>query len=162
MALKPDRRHVDSTIDYFMNEVASKGGCVVVSTAGSGIAMDQAEQLVTYAANPSGVTPVGILMCDMVNYDLTRQIIDRHKREVQLGGKVEILTKGTVVTDFVYPGHSPTGLDKAYVGHSGYIAASDVATDHVDSTGANRVIGRWRSTADEAGYAKLDVNLPLN
>ena len=39
MALKTDRIHVDSQIDFFMNEVAERGGIACISTAGSGAAM---------------------------------------------------------------------------------------------------------------------------
>ena len=73
MALKTDRIHIDSQIDFFMNETAERGGIVSVSTAGSGAAMDQAEQLCTYAANSSGVAPLGVLMCDMVKTGIKKK-----------------------------------------------------------------------------------------
>lgn len=162
MALKPDRTHLDSYIDFFMNEstsiksstAAQRGGVVSISTVGSGIAMDQAEQLATYTAAPSGTTPLGILMNDMVNLDLTRQHINWHKDEVQKGGKVTIWSKGWVVTDFVYPGHTPTAGSKAYLAHSGLVGTSDII-------GGNIKVGTWLSSKDEDGYAKLAVNLPM-
>lgn len=157
MGLKTDRIHIDSQIDYFMNEVAERGGIVSVSTVGSGAAMDQAEQLCTYAANPSGVSTLGVLMCDMVNLDLTRQHENWHKEEVQKGGKVTIWSKCTVVTDRIYPGATPAAGNIAYVAHSGYIAPSKVVSD---SSSANHVVGRFLSTKDEDGYCKVSVNLP--
>jgi hypothetical protein len=157
MALKPDRIHIDSQIDFFMNEVAERGGIVCISTVGSGAAMDQAEQLCTYKANPSGEAVLGVLMCDMVNNDLTRQHENWHKEEVQKGGKVTIWNKCTVVTDRVYPGVTPTAGQLAYVAHSGYIANSKVVGD---DSGAVAVVGRFLSTKDEDGYCKVSVNVP--
>ena len=157
MALKPDRIHIDSQIDFFMNEVAERGGIVCVSTVGSGAAMDQAEQLATYAANPSGVGTLGMLTCDVVDLDLTRQHENWHKEEVQKGGKVTIWNKCTVVTDRVYPGVTPTAGQKAYVAHSGYIANSAVVSDDSDT---DPVVGKFLSTKDEDGYCKVAVNLP--
>ena len=153
MALRPDRIHVDSQIDFFMNEVAERGGIVCISTVGSGAAMDQAEQLASYVAAPSGEAPLGLLTCDMVNLDLTRQHENWHKEEVQQGGKVTIWPKCTVVTNRVYPGQTPTAGQVAYVGHSGYISNSDFI-------GGNLVVGRFLSTKDEDSYCKVSVNLP--
>jgi len=153
MALRPDRIHIDSKIDFFMDEVAERGGIASVSTVGSGAAMDQAEQLCTYAAAPSGEAPLGVLMCDVVNIDLTRQHENWHKEEVQKGGKVTIWAKCTVVTDRIYPGVTPTTNDKAFVAHSGYFHTSDVI-------GGNLLVGRFDSTKDEDGFCKVSVNLP--
>lgn len=161
MSLKADRRHVDSDIAHFMNSTATRGGIVsVTATISSGAAMDQSEATVAYVAEPSGVEPLGVLMCDVVNLDLTRQHPNWHKEEVQVGGKVTVWTKCTVVTDYIYPGHTPTPGQIAYVGHSGYIAASDVATDHVDSTGDTRKVGRFVTAKNADGFAKVDINLP--
>lgn len=161
MALKSDRRHVDSDISFFMNATAERGGIVsVTATASSGAAMDQAEATVAYVANPSGVEPHGLLMNDVVNLDLTRQHPNWHKDEVQIGGKVTVWTKGEVTTNWIYPGHTPTPGARAYVGHSGYLATSDVATDDTDTDGSTRVVGRFLSSKNEDGYVKVSVNLP--
>lgn len=157
MALKSDRTHIDSQIDFFMDETAERGGIACISTVGSGVAMDQAEQLATYAANPSGVGTLGILMSEMVNLDLTRQHENWHKEEVQKGGKVTIWNKGTVVTDMIYPGATPTAGQKAYIGHSGYIANSQVVGDDSDM---DPVIGKFLSTKDQDDYCKVSVNIP--
>lgn len=156
MALKSDRKHIDSRIDFFMNEVAERGGIVSVSTMGSGAAMDQAQQLATYAANPSGAKPLGLLMGDMVNIDLTRQKLNPYKEEVQIGGKVTIWEKGEVNTNRIQPGITVTAGQTAYLHASGYISN----TNHLDHS--NNVVGRFMSTKDENGYAKVAVNLPNN
>lgn len=150
MALKGDRYELDTEISYFMNETAVRGVIVSVSTQGSGSAMDSASALATVAANPSGANPLGILLNDVVNIDQTRQHLNWHKDEVQQGGKVTILSKGFVVTDRI--SGTPTAGGTAYLAASGLISTSQ-------ATGAPAV-GRFLSTKDADGYAKVAVNLP--
>jgi hypothetical protein len=161
MALKADRIHGASHIDFFMNETAERGGIVCVSTGGSGAAMDQSLQLCTYAANPSGKYPLGVLMNDMVNLDLTRQHENWNKDEIQQGGKVTIWNQGTVLTNRVYPGHTPTAGMVAYLAHSGLVGTSSPATADATYPENSRTVGRWLSSKDEDGYAKLAVNCPV-
>jgi hypothetical protein len=159
MALKSDRSVLDTDISFFMNEAATRGGIASVSTGGSGAAMDQGEALVTYAALPSGKVPVGLLLNDMVNIDLTRQHLNQHKDEVQKGGKVTLLRKGYVVTNSI-EGDSPSAGDPAYVAHSGNLAVSDLSNDDTDDDGSTRLVGRFLSGVDQDGYAKVYIDLP--
>lgn len=152
MALLAHRKHVDSRIDYFMNETAERGGIVSVSTQGSGEANDQASQVCTYAANPSGKTPLGILMNDVVNYDLTRQHLNWYKDEVQMNSKVTIWEKGEVLTNLIQPGITVNNGDKAWLHASGYLS-------NTGFLGGPRV-GMFSSKKDENGYAKVSINLP--
>jgi hypothetical protein len=161
MALKSHRIHNDSTIEHFMSATAERGGIVSLSsTTSSGTAMDQAANTVAYVAEPSGVEPRGILMCTVVDEDLTRVHRNWHKEEVQVGGKVTVWTQGTVTTDRIYPGQTPAAGDAAYVGHSGFIANSDVASDSGPDASADRKVGRFITGKDEDGYAKVQINLP--
>lgn len=160
MALRPNRIHIDSQIDYFMDETAERGGVASISTVGSGIAMDQAEQLATYAASVSGTQPLGVLMCDVVDLDLTRQHENWHKEEVQKGGKVTIWNKCTVVTDKIYSGDTITGGEEAYVGASGQFTSDPTGFAPVGDSLANYKVGRFLSSKDEEGFAKISVNLP--
>lgn len=165
MALRPNRTTIDEEISFFCNDTTSalnsskveRGGIMSISTAGSGGAMDQSEAVVTYAALASGAKPLGVLMQDVVNLDLTRQHINFLKDEVQTGGKVNVLMKGTVETNWIYPGQTPGVGSVAYVGHSGYFASTDVVTGWVTDA---RIVGRFLSTKDEDGFAKIAVNLP--
>jgi hypothetical protein len=159
MALKSDRSTLDVDISFFMNEAATRGGVVSISTGGSGAAMDQGEALVTYAALPSGKVPVGLLLNDMVDIDLTRQHLNQHKDEVQKGGKVSLLRKGYVVTNSL-EGTSPSAGDAAFVAHSGNISTSDLSNDDTDADGSTRVVGRFLSGVDQDGYAKVYIDLP--
>ena len=156
MALKADRHELDVDISYFMNETAEKGQIVCFSSAGSGAAMDQAGALVTVAAANGTVIPVGVLLNDVVNLDLTRQHINWHKDEVQKGGKVTLLKKGYIVTDQIEG--TPTAgvlafLDDADTGK--FAVAGSVAD------GKYNAVGRFMSIKDEDGYAKIEVNLPM-
>ena len=158
MALKSDRNELQTDISFFMNEVATRGGVVSLNTGGSGAAMDQGAALVNYAPQgpgASGKVPMGILLNDMVNLDLTRQHINQHKDEVQKGGKVTILRKGYVVTNNI-EGTEPSAGDLAYPAHSGNIAKTDI----IDDSAGTPSIGRFLSGKDEDGYYKVEVNLP--
>ena len=158
MALKTDRSTLQTDISFFMNEAATRGGVAVISTGGSGASMDNGTALVTYAALPSGKVPMGVLVNDMVNIDLTRQHLNQHKDEVQKGGKVTLLTKGWVVTSNL-EGTDPNAGDVAYLAHSGNLASSNIGGDSTIS-GARLVVGRFLSDVDEDGYAKVYVDLP--
>ncbi|MAF44024.1 MAG: hypothetical protein CMI54_07675 [Parcubacteria group bacterium] len=157
MALKSDRNEVQTDISFFMNETATRGGIVSMSTGGSGSAMDQGAALVTYTA-ASGKAPVGILLNDMVNLDLTRQHINQHKDEVQKGGKVTILRKGYVVTNNLSCQTAAAAGDVAYVQFDGTIANSGCVSDHSGRAGSS--IGTFLSSIDQDGYAKVEINLP--
>jgi hypothetical protein len=159
MALKTDRSVLQTDISFFMNEAATRGGVVALSTGASGAAMDNGAAVVTYAALPSGKVPVGVLLNDMVNIDLTRQHLNQHKDEVQKGGKVTLVQKGFVVTNSL-EGTAPVAGDAAYLAHSGNLAASDLANDDVDTDGSTRLVGRFLSGVDEDGYAKVFIDLP--
>jgi len=161
MALKGDRYEFETSTDFFLNEVAERGGCVTLSTAGSGAALDQSAALVTYAAAQSGTTPVGILLNDMVNIDQTRQHINFHKNEMQKGGKVTLLRKGWIVTNLIDPGVTVVAGDTAFVGPSGFLTNTNHAPllNRQNRTGG-KVIGEFGSLKDEDGYAKVYVNLP--
>lgn len=156
MALKGDRNYNDGVdISFFMNETAERGIVVVHDDSvgsGSGAAMDQATAAVKKpdVANGSGERPFGVLLCDVVNYDLTRQHINWHKDEVQVGGKVPVVRHGVVVTNMIESGVTPQPGAAAYFTTDGELNST--------STNSTR-IGTWLSTKDADGYAKLEVNM---
>jgi hypothetical protein len=152
MALLAHRKHINSRIDFFMNETAERGGLASFSTAGSGEANDQPSQVCTYAAVPSGKIPIGVLMNDVVNYDLTRQHLNWYKDEVQQNSKVTLWEMGEVLTNLIQPGITISAGDRAYLHASGYVS-------NTGFLGGPRV-GTFMSKKDENGYAKLAVNLP--
>jgi len=170
MALKPDRSYnlgPDTDISYFMNETGEKGEVLVFSTGGSGASMDDANAVVTTpSADPSGERVAGILMNDVVNLDLTRQHINWHKDEVQLGGKVTVLRHGEITTNVVDTGVTPAIGAPAYVG-AGAITAGGTAqgwlttTAVTDGGNGNEVYrcGTFKSLKDADGYAKVEINL---
>ena len=155
MALKPDRIELQTDISYFMNTTATRGGVASIVTGGSGVAMDDGSAVVAYAATTSGAKPVGVLLNDVVNLDLTRQHINWHKDEVQVGGKVTLLQVGQVTTNLVVG--TPTAGAAAYVGVSGLISATP-PTDGATEDETYR-IGRFLSSKDADGYAKVAVNI---
>ena len=156
MALKADRHELDTDISFFMNETAEKGQIVVLSTVGSGAAMDQGKALVTVAAaDPTNIV-AGVLLNDVVDLDLTRQHINFHKDEVQKGGKVTLLKKGYIVTDMIEG--TPTAGALAFLDDAD---TGKFAVEGSIASGDDTVVGRFMSTLDEDGYAKVEVNLPM-
>jgi len=156
MALKSDRYELQTDVSFFYNAgTATRGGVVVHdTTAGSGAAMDQGVNLVRYSAVTAASRPVGLLLNDVVNKDLTRTHLNQHKDEIQKGGKVTVLRKGYVVTNNVTG--TPAAGDTAFACH---VTAGNVRNDSPGSSG-NLVVGRFLSSKDEDGYAKVEVNLP--
>ena len=67
MALRPDRNEHLTDLSFFMNETAERGIVVIHDTGGSGAAMDDSTALVKIGSG----TPAGLLLNDVVNFDLT-------------------------------------------------------------------------------------------
>jgi hypothetical protein len=151
MALKPDRIELLTDISFFMSTTGTRGGVVSISTAstGVGVSMDDADAVVAYASNPSGAYPVGVLLNDVVDLDLTRQHINWHKDEVQKGGKVTVLRNGQVTTNNIDGSPAPGQI--AYVHSGGNLSATQL-------TGAVAV-GQFLSAKDSDGYAKVSINV---
>jgi hypothetical protein len=151
MALKPDRIESQTDISFFMNAVAERGGVVSVLTGGSGVAMDDGNAVVEYASTASGSLPVGLLLNDVQNYDLTKQHINWHKDEVQVGSKVTVLRQGQVTTDVIATGVNPSAGQAAYLADGGELSSSQCA-------GCPQV-GQWLSGKDADGFAKVSINI---
>ena len=146
MALKPDRVEHLTDLSFFMDETATRGQIVTHSSDGSGASMDDANAKVI-KATATGQNPAGLLLNDVVDIDLTRQHINFAKDEVQKGGKVLLLRRGTVVTDNV--AGTPAAGAKAYF-------TSDAK---ITSAAGSVQIGRFLSAEDADGYAKVEINI---
>tara|TARA_Y100000592_G_scaffold22227_1_gene34466 strand:- start:8748 stop:9239 length:492 start_codon:yes stop_codon:yes gene_type:complete len=158
MALKADRYEESTDISFFYDDdTATRGGVVVLDAAlASGAAMDQGGNKVKYKTATATDVPVGILLNDVVNKDLTRTHLNQHKDEVQKGGKVTIMTRGWVVTSNITGSPTPGQVayaDSATKGNISVLAGTAQAS-------GNLAIGRFMSNKDADGYAKVYVNLP--
>ena len=153
MALKADRYEESTDISFFYNAgTATRGGVVLLNAANaSGAAMDQGANLVEYAAATTGTVPVGILLNDVVNKDLTRTHLNQYKDEVQKGGKVTVLTRGWIVTN---------NLDAVTIAPGEVAYASATAGNLTNVSTAGQAVGRFMSAQVADGYAKVYVNLP--
>ena len=170
MALKGDRKYtIGTNIKNFMNETAEKGEIVIyLPNGGSGASLDDANATVgtPTAADASGLKPAGLLLNDVVNLDLTRQHINWHKDEVQLGGKVTLLRQGEATTNVVDTGVSPTAGDPAYFGRGALVTGGTVqgwlttteVTDSLNGDAQYRV-GTFQSQKDADGFVSIEVNL---
>ena len=159
MALKADRYEESTDISFFYNEgTATRGGVVILADQGlaSGAALDQGENLVKYGTATKDDVPVGILLNDVVNKDLTRTHLNQHKDEVQKGGKVTLMTRGWVVTNNIEG--SPKAGELAFA--SPFTAGAVCNGTTFAAQSGELAIGRFMSRADGDGYAKVYVNLP--
>ena len=146
MALKPDRVEHLTDLSFFMDEIGTRGQIVTHSSDGSGASMDDANAKVI-KATATGQNPAGLLLNDVVDIDLTRQHINFAKDEVQKGGKVLLLRRGTVVTDNI--AGTPSAGDKAYFDTDAKITTS----------AGSAQIGRFLSAKDADDYAKVEINI---
>ena len=161
MALKADRYVLQTDISFFCDEVTTRGGVVHLSGGGSGAAMDQGVNKVVTKALPQNTdVPIGILLNDVVNKDLTRTHLNQYKDEVQKGGKVTVLRKGYVVTDKI--SGTPTAGQWAIASANGTVSGVtnlDIA-NVASNSGENMVVGKFLSSKDNDNYCKVEINLP--
>ena len=150
MALKPDRNELNVDISFFHATGIAYGG-------------ERGGWVTATGNSATGLRPLGVLLNDVVNIDLTRQSINPFKSEVQVGDKVALLTKGFVLTNRVVtamggtPAVAVTVGAPAYTGPSGYITS--VATGAIATATGSHVIGKFLSLADEDGYYKVQIDL---
>lgn len=157
MALKPDRSYdVPADISYFCSTTSERGKILVWDTSaggGSGAAMDNPNakvKVLSTEGSASGTLPVGVLMNDVVNKDLTQMHINFDKDEVQAGNKVTILRKGWVVTNAI--SGTPTVGAKAYYNDLSQFTPNSTANGSIQ-------VGRFMSKLDADGYAKVYVDI---
>lgn len=149
-------RQVDAVeLGYFVNEVQERGAVMCVSTGGSGIALDSPSNVATCKFNTaSGQLPLGLLMNDFVNIDLTRTPINWYKDQAVSGDKATLLTKGWIVTNLVIG--NPVAGQLAVVASGGYVSGiAQPITNVVNFP----VVGRFRSGLSEEGYARVNIDL---
>ena len=153
MSLKMDRQIDAWSHRFYLDETASKGVVVSVNTAGSGIAMDSTDNVVTVQADSSGSKPIGLLLEEFVDIDETKHHRNFHKHQSVKGDKAAIVTKGWVVTDQVV---NATAGNEAVLASSGQVTNKSLGSHNEAET---PTVGRFRTDKDEGGYATLYIDL---
>ena len=155
MALKPDRQIDANELGYYMNAVANPGVIASISTASSGQNLDSTANVAVVAASSSGQAPLGVLLDEVVNLDLTRVPTNWHKSQANIGDKVSIMRRGWVVTDCL--AGAPTAGQHAVLASSGCIeGVTDLNVhDHL----LQPVIGHFVSGPDHLGFARVYIEL---
>lgn len=156
MALKADRQVDAYEIGFYINEVATRGTIASVSTAGSGVAMDNISNVATIAATASGKKPLGMLLQEFVNVDLTRYPINWHRDQANSGSKATLASKGWLVTDQV--AGNPNVGDYAVLYDAGKVSGIALGTATYNEA-ANPKVGHFRSKVDQNGFAKVYIDL---
>jgi len=145
MALKGDRQVVATESRFKASSTTmAAGGVVSLLAAASGT-----ESTVSYATNPSGAYPIGVLLAPVGDYDWTDRPRYTEKLVLAYGEQVPLLTIGTINTNMV------TGVPS--LGEKAYLAASGKFSN-TQAAGALEV-GQFTSNADADGYYYIDIRL---
>lgn len=95
-----------------------------------------------------GGVPIGVLLFDVVNKDLTRERINSYANEVQIGGKIRIMTQGKLITKFGKGLRLPAG-QPIYV---------DPKTGFLTWKALSVQVGKLRRPQDPDGNCLVEVN----
>lgn len=157
MALKPDRSAPNAEVtdirQYWTTTQTTKdkGGVASLVTQGSGVAMDDVANIVSYLVDPSGAIPIGVLLQDVrPPLSETRDFKNFSNLEIRPGDKCALLKKGEVVTDLVVG--APTAGSVAYLAPSGYLTS-------VETSGVP-IVGRFETVKDSDGFIRVTIDLP--
>lgn len=158
MALKPQRMVIEDDVSYFMNATGDRGIVVfaVTGTYATGAGMDNASRVAEIVTNPSGRLPVGMLLNNVVNIDLSRQILNPMQFEHQVGDKCHLGVRGTFVTNMIGAGQASGALQypvNAYAGTRGFLYT---AAGYASSGWP--VVGRFLTGVDTQGYAQIRID----
>lgn len=165
MALRGLQTHEMTDPSFFINETAEQGQVLVMSTTGTGQSLDDPNAVVKIPTTVSGARAVGVLINEVVNIDLTRQHLNQYQREVQLGSKIGLLRRGTIVTDMIATGDSasPVAGDIAYWTEEnslGKFTDVDPTVSKDTSVDSHTYrVGQFLSEKDSDGYAKIAINI---
>ncbi len=172
MALKPDRDYgLDTNISHYFvagtvtiantdaGRIASletsTSGVGMDSNAGSGFTQGQGfgnVGTVEFATLASGAVPVGVTLQSVENHQSQEPARRNFNKNVTYPSmKIALARRGWLVTNRI--NGTPTAGDVAYVGPSGLIST----TGGVDGDGI-AVIGRFETTEDSDGFARVHLN----
>jgi hypothetical protein len=155
MALKPQIDITRYEVSFYATGVMTKGGILcATATPGSGAAYDSSNMIVEYAASPSGRNPIGVLLYDVVNQDVTDQPLNRHKHLALVNTKVPIGTQGSVVTNNIFSGATASigAGATAYAGPSGQFTNTSVWPYY------GTAVGKFMSRVDQDGYCRVAIS----
>jgi hypothetical protein len=141
-ALKADRYEAHTDICFFCDSVGHSGS-IVEELFIKPYGMDP--HRIVRPGHHSGV-PVGMLLNDVVEIDLNRHPVNYHKDEVISGSKVRVMSAGWVAARCR---GTPKPNLAAYYDHDGMLTTQK----------NSKQIGRFLSTKDEDGFAKVLVEV---
>ena len=139
MALKGDRQVTQTAPPLYEMHELSERGVMVMSDVGN------ADRVVL--ASSSG-DPIGMLLTDVEDLDLTDRPQPLHRMVVASGDVVAVATIGQFKTNMI-----PSGTDP-FTGEDAYLA-----TDGELSNTGTVDVGRWLSEKDSDGYAWVSINV---
>lgn len=157
MALKPDRVEdpYGQDVEWYFETTCERGGIATIDTAKTGVGgyPGDRNKVAKYAASPANAVPLGMMLYDVVDYDVNRQHENFYKSgfQARVNQKVVVDRSGRYTTNMIPSGVTPAPGNDAYVAASGMFS-------NVQASGAARV-GTWLSAPDADGYAKIQMEL---
>jgi hypothetical protein len=154
MALKHQIQVLEYDLSRYMKTAGERGGVVCLANTGNFTPdMDHQDNVVSYAADPSGKEPAGLLLHTLKDYDVTEVGQNYQNMNVlPLNSKVTLMRKGTCSTDRI----DPSRLSSIVPGPM-YLTGTGYLTDEVSAM--NPQVGRFMSSADSDGFVKVSVHL---
>lgn len=159
MALGESRQVLSTTMDFTVAAAAERGG-ILCAASGS-----TASYVTDIGAQPSGITPIGILLEDIEDMNFMKHPQYEYRNVMDLGSKVTIAMQGEFYTDFI-DGYAKPHIDAgdvAYLTHSGLLTIRALAPGIVGAnagvTTSGIEVGRFMSSIDSNGFAKVWLNI---
>lgn len=170
--LKPNRIEdpYGQRINFYFNDpnpslgfrtVAERGGVSsrLAGTSPTSSSPGDPGNQAAYAADPTIVTPIGMLLYDVVSYDTNRQHENWYKSgfQARAGMKVAHDKRGTYATNMI-----PSGVTNITADQPAFLAANGLVSNIQATSGVSGVnkapqVGTWKSSQDSDGYAVIDL-----
>lgn len=128
--------------NYFMNYVAQKGTVLAFDKR------DNKNGWVSAKHWDGSGTPIGVLVTDVVNMDLTKNHLAFHADQVQLGGKIRIITQGKLLVRFGKGLRLPVGQPMYVDPKTGFLTWKALSVQ----------VGKLRRPQDADGHCLVEVN----
>lgn len=157
MALKPNIVIDEYVVGAYATGVMTRGGivCAFSGFAGSGTNLDSNLTVVEYATSPSGRYPIGVLLYDTVNQDVTDQPLNRHKHLALVNNKVPVGSEGTIVTNSIVPGTASSVV----IGQPAYLGVSGLITNVNTWPTYGAQVGVYMGRVDQDGYVRIKLDI---
>ena len=148
MALKPLR--IQNGKETLINKK-----CAVVAERGLIAIAHTTDTFVSVSGTlASGHLPAGMILDDVVDFDLTTRPANLHKNEIEVSGLVSLALEGQFLVDTIPDGVSPAQFEDAFLVASGLTSNVAAGVGELELK-----VGKWLTGKDADGFALLDLEM---